>query len=48
MAGNWICPHCEHASYVTDNLMSNGSVAMTIDNHEGPFLSYTHFMDCTS
>lgn len=46
MAGRWICPHCEHASYLTDMMSTSGKATVAIENKEGPLATLTFFEVC--
>lgn len=46
MSGLWVCPHCEHASYVTQELIATGTVTMAIKNKEGTMATHTRFIVC--
>ncbi len=47
MAGQrWVCPHCEHATYVPHTLQLRGSTYCKIDSSDGPFLLASKFTVC--
>lgn len=46
MAGNWICPHCQHAVYLTDNLIQTAKVPCAIQGADTPLVVVVDFTMC--
>lgn len=47
MSSRWICPHCEHAAFITNEQnVRRGTVALSLDNAEGQMVTSVTYIVC--